>query len=149
MSLNFIPTVWAARLLVALENSLVYAQALIVNRDYEGEIRQSGDTVKVATIGDITVGNYTKDTDIANPQILTDAEQSLVIDQSKYFNFYVDQISKAQQNVNAMDQAMRNAGFALRDVADKFVASAHVNVPVENTIGTDLAPVVPTDETAY
>jgi hypothetical protein len=35
---NFIPTLWTARLLVALRKASV-ATAL-VNRDYEGEIRQ-------------------------------------------------------------------------------------------------------------
>ncbi|MGQ0540927.1 MAG: hypothetical protein ACT4O9_03625 [Blastocatellia bacterium] len=45
MSLQFIPTVWAARLLTALEKSLVYGQADVSNRDYEGEIREAGNTV--------------------------------------------------------------------------------------------------------
>lgn len=42
MSLGFIPTVWAARLLVALEKALIYGQANVSNRDYEGEIRKAG-----------------------------------------------------------------------------------------------------------
>ena len=78
MSLNFIPTVWAARLLSALEKSLVYGQAGVVNRDYEGEITASGDTVKIGSIGDPTIGTYTKDTDIS-VQALTDAEQTFCL----------------------------------------------------------------------
>ena len=42
MSLDFIPTVWAGRLLTALQGSLVYGQAGVANRDYEGEIRAGG-----------------------------------------------------------------------------------------------------------
>jgi len=75
MSLTFIPTVWAARLLTALEKSLVYGQANVSNRDYEGEIREAGNTVKIGSIGDVTIGNYTKDTDITAPETLTDSEQ--------------------------------------------------------------------------
>lgn len=149
MALNFIPSVWAARLLVALDKALVYAQTGVVNRDYEGEIRDSGDTVKIASIGDVTVGNYTKNTDINTPEILTDAEQTLVIDQSKYFNFYVDQIDRAQQNVNVMDEAMRRAAYGLRDVQDQFVAANHVNVPAANLIGSDGSPITPTNANAY
>lgn len=149
MALNFIPTVWAARLLTALDKALVYAQAGIVNRDYEGEITESGNTVKIASIGDVTVGNYTKDTDISDPEILTDAEQTLTIDQAKYFNFYVDRIDKAQQNVNTMDEAMRRAAYSLRDKADQFIAASYVNVPAGNQLGSDASPIVPTAATAY
>jgi hypothetical protein len=149
MSLNFIPTVWAARLLKALDKALVYGQTGIVNRDYEGEIKQSGDTVKIASIGDVTIGNYTKNTDINTPEILTDAEQSLLIDQAKYFNFYVDKIDQVQQNVNSMDEAMRRAAYKLRDGQDQFIASAYVDVPAANLIGSDGSPITPTNANAY
>jgi len=141
MSLNFIPTVWAARLLVALDKALVYAQAGVVNRDYEGEIRAAGDTVKIGTIGDVTIGTYTKDTDISNPEALTDAEQTLLINQAKYFNFAVDDVDKAQQNVNTMDEAMRRAAYGLRDVADQYVAANYASVPTANLVGSDGSPV--------
>lgn len=139
MALNFIPTVWAARLLVALEKALVYGQSSVVNREYEGEIRNAGDSVKIATIGDITVGNYTKDTDMS-VQTLDDADQMLVIDQQKYFNFIVDDIDKAQQNVNSMDAAMRNAGYKLKDLADQFIAGQYVNAPADTGVGDDTTP---------
>ena len=58
MSLSFIPTVWAARLLTALEKTLVYGQAQVANRDYEGDIREAGNTVKIASVGDISIGDY-------------------------------------------------------------------------------------------
>ena len=61
----FIPTIWSARLLEHLDKAHVYAG--LVNRDYEGEIRNYGDTVKIQQIGDITVKSYTKNTDIAAP----------------------------------------------------------------------------------
>ena len=122
MSLDFIPTVWAGRLLTALQGSLVYAQTGVANRDYDGEVRSGGDTVKIASIGDVVIDNYTKDSDISDPEVLTDEEQTLVIDQQKYFNFYVDSVDRAQQNVNVLDEAMRRAGWQLRDKADAFLS---------------------------
>lgn len=133
----------------ALETSLVYAQTGVVNRDYEGEIREAGNTVKIASIGDPTIGNYVKDTDITDPEILTDSEQSLVIDQQKFFNFYVDDIDRAQQNIDAFDEAFQRAAFKLAQVADTFVAANHVNVAAGNLIGSDVTPVVPTSADAY
>ncbi|MCC6328983.1 MAG: P22 coat protein - protein 5 domain protein [Acidobacteria bacterium] len=149
MALTFIPTVWVARLLTALEKALVYGQPGTVNRDYEGEIAEAGDTVKIASIGDPTIGTYTKNVDIPNPEILTDAEQTLIIDQSRYFNFYVDSIDRAQQNVNVMDEAMRRAAYGLRDVQDQFIAAAHAQVPAANLIGSDAVPITPTNANAY
>src|SRR3954470_13951870 len=98
MSLDFIPTVWASRLLTALEKALIYGQTNVSNRDYEGDIRAMGNTVKIASISDVAVGDYQKDTDINEPEVLTDSEQNLLIDQAKYFNFCVDSIDRAQQN---------------------------------------------------
>ena len=150
MSLEFIPTVWAARLLVALEKALIYGQANVCNRDYEGEIRKSGNTVKIASIGDVSVDNYTKDTDIADPEVLTDEDQSLLIDNAKYFNFYVDSVDRAQQNVNVLDEAMRRSAWSLREKADAFLATTmEGGVANANRIGTIAIPKVPTKDDAY
>lgn len=150
MSITFIPTVWAARLLVALEKALVYGQTNVSNRDYEGEIREAGNTVKIGSIGDVTIGDYVKNEDIDDPEILTDDAQSLLIDNAKYFNFYVDSVDRAQANVNLMDEAMRRSAWALREKADGFLASTMVAaVPAANQIGTIADPVVPTKDDAY
>jgi len=140
MALNFIPTVWAARLLSALEKALVYGQAGVVNREYEGEIQQAGDSVKIATIGEITVADYTKDSDMT-VQTLDDADQMLKIDQQKYFNFVVDDIDRAQQNVNVMDEAMGRAGYKLKDLADQFIAASYLYAPTDTGIGDDTTPI--------
>ncbi len=150
MALEFIPTVWAARLLVALQRSLVYGQANVCNRDYEGEIRASGNTVKIASVGDVTVDDYVTNDVIADPEILTDDDQSLLIDQAKYFNFFVDSVDRAQQNVNVLDEAMRRASWQLRDRADTFLATTmDAAVPSGNKIGSVATPIVPTKDDAY
>ena len=60
----FKPEVWSAELLVALEKSLVYGATGIVNRSYEGEISQYGDTVHIVNLANPTIGTYTAHTDI-------------------------------------------------------------------------------------
>lgn len=120
----FIPEVWAAGLLGVLDKSLVYAGDACSNRDYEGEISAFGDTVHITSISDPTISTYTKDTNLSDPEALTDAEQLLVIDQAKAFNFAIDDIDKAQaRNSGAlMNEALRRAGFGLRDKADQLAA---------------------------
>jgi N4-gp56 family major capsid protein len=152
MSLNnFIPTVWAARLLAHLQKSLVYGQRGVANRDYEGQIRQAGDSVKINSIGDVTVKSYVKDTDIDAPETLVDASQMLQITESKYFNFAVDDVDKAQSSVSVMEEAMKRAGYKLKDTSDQFLAALMAAAaPAANLIGSDGAPkTVTTAAAAY
>lgn len=145
---NFIPTLWAARLMTSLDKALVYGQQGIVNRDYEGEIRQAGDTVKITSIGDVTVKNYTRNSDIDTPQELTDSQQMLTITDEKYFNFAIDDVDRAQGRPDVMDEAMRRSAYSLRDVADQFIAAKYSQVPAANMIGDDTTPKVPSANTA-
>lgn len=137
---NFIPTIWSARLLQNLQNALVYGQPGVINRDYEGEIREAGNTVKINAIGAVTVGNYTKNTDIAAPETLTDAQLQLVIDQAKFFNFQIDDVDKAQQKPKIMSEAMREAAYALANASDQYIAGLYTGVDAGNLIGTTAAP---------
>jgi hypothetical protein len=150
MSLNnFIPTVWAGKLLKNLNNDHVYAQGC--NRDYEGEITQAGDAVKINSIGRVTIGTYTKNTDMGAPETLDDAQQVLVITESKFFNFQIDDIDKAQQKPKVMSDAMAEASWGLAETADDFlaalitagVASANI-LTAATSVGTG-----PTDDDAY
>ena len=126
---NFIPEIWSARLLKHLDEDLVFKQ--LVNTDYEGEIRNVGDTVRVNRIGDIVVGSYTKDGEIGAPQQLSGEQLVLTIDQFKYFNFYVDDIDAAQQNPKTMDDAMNRAAFALAKEVDEYIAGLYTKAGVK------------------
>lgn len=118
---NFIPEVWSAELLTALEKSLVYAAPGVVNRNYEGEISQYGDTVHITNLVDPTIGTYTKHTDITIEDV-DDATQVLTISQSPYFAFEVDDIEKRQARGDVLSEQARRAAYLLRDKADTYVA---------------------------
>lgn len=117
---NFIPTLWSARLLANLDKKLVYANA--VNRDYEGEIKKFGDTVKINKMGNVTVKDYL-DGKIEDPEELSSEQTILTIDQAKYFNFKVDDVDKAQSNITIVDKGMDRASYAIQDVIDQFIAA--------------------------
>lgn len=132
---NFIPSIWSARLLENLNDAHVYAS--LTNRDYEGEITGLGDTVKINSIGRVTIGNYTKNTNISAAETLTDAQTSLVIDKANYFNFQIDSIDAAQTKPKVMDAAMRDAAWGLSDTSDALLAAQHSAVPAGNKVGAD------------
>lgn len=145
---NFIPTIWSARLLRHLDKKHVYANLL--NRDYEGEIKNFGDTVKINQIGDVTIKDYTKNEDIDAPEDLSGEQQILTIDQAKYFNFAVDDVDNAQTNPKLMDKAMQRAGYGMNDVTDTFAANLlYMNAAASNMLGSDSSPIVPTKDDAY
>jgi len=122
----------------------------VCNRQYEGEIRQAGNTVKIASISDVTVGDYIQNTNITDPETLSDTDQTLLIDQQKYFNFFVDSIDRAQQNVDVLDAAIQSAGWSLREEADRYIAGLmELSVPAGSTIGSVTTPKVPTKDDAY
>ena len=116
---SFIPELWSARLLAHLDKA--HVATAFTNRDYEGEIRQAGDTVHINTLGNITVKSYTKNTDIEGPEALSTEDQTLVIDQLKYFNFQVDDVDKVQAAGALLDPATQRAAYALSDTADAFI----------------------------
>lgn len=136
---NFVPDLWSARLLVALRKAHVAGN--LVNRDYEGEIRREGDSVKITSINDVTIGTYTAHSDITVEDI-DDATRSLIIDQAKYFAVELDDIERAQHKKGGgspLDQAVNNAAYQLSDTSDAFLLDL-MNDAAEGT-STDLGTV--------
>lgn len=132
---NFIPEIWSTQLLSNLHNDLVFGR--VVNRDYEGEIAAAGDTVRIHSVGPVSVGDYTKNTDHTGPQAIDDAEVVLNITQSKMFNFQVDDVDRVQQSPKMMSAAMREAAFALANVADTYLATTVSDgTPSGNTLSS-------------
>lgn len=128
---NFVPDIWSARIQVALRKAQVAAN--LVNRNYEGEIRRMGDSVKITSVDDVTIGSYTSHSDITW-EAIDDSTRSLTISQAKYFAVQLDDIEKAQA-VNggaALEQAVSNAAYQLRDVADAYLLGV-MNTAAEGT----------------
>lgn len=135
---NFIPEIWSAQLLSSLKKSLIFAGPGVVNRNYEGEIANAGDTVRITSISRPSIGTYTKDSTTITPETLTDAARTLLINQSKYFAFEVDDIDlrQAANGGALMDEAATEAAYALADTADQYVASLYSDVDSSNAITT-------------
>lgn len=142
ISINgYIPEVWAAELLSSLKTAHVYGGPSIVNRNYEGQIRSAGDTVRITSISRPTIGNYVPGSTNIVPEQLTDSQRTLVIDQSKYFSFEVDDVDARQAAGSVMAEGMSEAAFALADITDRFIAGLYTGAQSANVIGTSGAPI--------
>lgn len=118
---NFIPEVWSAALLKALRDRLTYAQAGVINRNYEGDIARAGDTVHITSFNDPAVRTYTRNTNITWDQ-LSSTQQTLVVDQEKYFAFTVDDVDRRQALPGFVEETTVGASYNLAAEADSFVA---------------------------
>ncbi len=117
---NFSPVLWADAILAHYQTQLVYVDRC--NRDYEGEIRQKGDSVRINSVGDPTIFTVTKNTDITAAENLQGSAEAFVINQHKGFNFQVDDVDKAQNDPQVMAESTRRAAYGLAKVADLYVA---------------------------
>jgi hypothetical protein len=93
-----------------------------------------GDTVRINAIGDVTVYNYTKDTDINAPQSMTDAQTMLTISNAKYYNVAIDDVDRAQSHPDAYSEMISWAGYKLALTMDQFYAGFYTDAV--NAIGS-------------
>jgi len=139
---NFIPTIWSAKLIEELQKALVYGGCC--NRDYEGEIKQAGDRVRIGGLSAVTIRNYTRNTDIEDPEDVIAAAAELVVDQEKYYNFQIDDADAAQAKPTVMSAAMKNAAYELADTIDQYVRDILIaGVSEDNLLGSDDSDIVP------
>lgn len=132
------PTIWSARILGYLTKSFVFGAAF-TNRNYEGEIKDAGSTVRILQVGPVTVKDYAGTVDSA--ETLSDSAISLTVDQQKYFNFIVDDVDARRSVLQLVDEGSKNAANAISDVRDQYVASFHSAIDAANAYGTDAAPI--------
>lgn len=144
---SFIPELWNARLLYALEKNHVATN--LVNRNYEGEIKSAGDTVHINTLGAVSVRTYAQGTDLSYDALST-SDQTLEIDQQKYFAFALDDVDAAQAAGDIMDTAMGRAAYSLADVSDAFLlGKIAAGGSSSNYVGSSGSPVALTTSNIY
>ena len=145
---TFIPELWSARLLQGLEKSHVATN--LVNRDYEGQIRNQGDKVNINTLSDVAIKTYTPNSDIASPDDLTTTKQQLEITEADYFNIQLDDVDRVQAAGELMDTAMRNVAYKMNDRTDSFILGKIASgVDSGNIIGTTESPIQVTKNNIY
>ena len=120
---NFIPTIWSENLSKRLNEK--YIGVAHCNRSFEGDIKEKGSVVNICGLENIKIGFYNKNSDMSDPQSLSDTVIEMPIDEARYFNFQVDDIDRAQAMPHLMDTAMRMAASSLANEADRAVFQLH------------------------
>lgn len=126
----FVPEIWGSKLNAGLEKNCVMLQC--VNRNWEGDIASQGDTVKILTPGNVTIG--TLDSTVSYSEIAP-TSTSLVIDQQKVFAFKINDVALAQANTDIMEGYLNKAKHAIEVEQDVYLLGKHVDVASGNVIG--------------
>lgn len=125
---TFIPEVWAAEVNTVLDANYVLAAPGAINRDYEGDIAEYGDTVHIGALTDPTISTYVKNVTVIDPATLATTDQTLVIDQSKYFAIEIDDVDKRQAmgGGSLLDKAAARTAVKYAELADTYVGTLMV-----------------------
>ena len=111
----FIPAIWSAKLIEKFYDSTVLAA--ISNTDYEGEINNQGDTVKIRTKPTITINDYTADLGLAVERPSSNIVE-LTIDKGKYFNTILDDVMEVQADLDMLSMWADDASEQMKITID-------------------------------
>lgn len=135
---NFIPEVWSAAILEALRAKLVFPS--LCNRDYEGDIREAGDTVHITGYNDVTVHKYVRGQAITVDDATDKEAAVLKIDQSDYFAFKVNDIDKTQAKADLTGKFTNSAAYNMMKNVETYISNlmdAAVDTPAKTVaVGT-------------
>ena len=134
---NFIPSVWAESINRELERACVFVEDC--NRQYEGDVKDKGDSVHILGVGKPTIktmerANASGQIDAAEE--IEDTSVILNINQIRYFNYMVGDIDKAQAVGGLMDALSAETSEGLANAMDKYIADMAVDTNVPKLTST-------------
>lgn len=132
-STGFIPEIWSGKLVEKFYASTVLAA--ISNTDYEGEIKNKGDRVKIRTKPTITIRDYQSD-GLLGLDRPTGGTVELYIGNGKYFSLILDDVMEVQSDLNILSMWSDDAAQQLKIAVDTDVLDGIVGQSSSNNRGT-------------
>jgi hypothetical protein len=129
---GFIPEIWSAKLVEKFYASTVLAA--ISNTDYEGEIQNMGDRVKIRTKPTITIKDYQAD-GLLGLDRPSGGSIELYIGIGKYFSLILDDVMEVQSDLNILSMWSDDAAQQLKITVDRDVLSGIVGGAVAKNKG--------------
>jgi hypothetical protein len=111
----FIPTIWSGKLIEKFYDSTVLAA--IANTDYEGDVKNQGDTVKIRTKPTITINDHTSGEALTVERPTSNIVE-LLVDKGKYFNTILDDVMETQADLNLLSMWADDASEQMKITID-------------------------------
>ena len=133
----WIPEIWAQEVLSHLKSNLVLGR--LINRDYDNQLAQNGDTINVPLPPSLTAGDKTAGSAVTYTAVSA-STTPVVLNKHKYVAFQVDDIAKMQSRPDVIAEYGKSAGIALAEAVESAIFAEYANFSVSaGTGGTDLA----------
>ena len=134
-----IPELWSARILDTFRRVNVWSNLVT---DVSSELAGGGDTLHLASLTTTpTVKDYTRNQDIADPEIMTDADTVLSLSQEKYFNIAVDDVDRVQMKPDLFSRFAQRAGDQVSKTVDDYLYGVwNASVPAGQKTGITAIP---------
>lgn len=113
---NFIPTLWSGKLAEKYYASSTFADCS--NTDWEGDIKNMGDTVVINTIPTVTIRDYKVGQSLTY-EVPTSGSIDLLINQGKYFGVQVNDVLEYQSKPALMNMFTDDASMQMKIAIDR------------------------------
>lgn len=126
----FIPAIWSGKLIEKFYDATVLGT--IANTDYEGEIRNMGDTVHIRTVPNVTISTYEAEQSLSVERP-SSALVDLEINQGRYWNTVLDDVMEVQSDLDLMSMWADDASSQMKINIDTYVlANISAGIDADN-----------------
>jgi N4-gp56 family major capsid protein len=128
----FIPEIWSKEIIFAAQNAAVFAE--LVTRDFDGEIANQGDKVKVPKYSAVAVGDKSANTAVVY-DASTEATKDIAINKHKYFAFRVEDIARIQAQPDLIAGYSAQGGRGLANAIDVDISALGADATITQNVG--------------
>jgi hypothetical protein len=107
----FIPTLWSGKLLAKFYQNTILSE--VTNTDYEGELKNQGDTIRIRLAPSISISDYTAGQSLSY-EVPTPIFQDMQVNKGKYFGVQVNDVLAYQSDMNLMNMFTEDAAKQLK-----------------------------------
>jgi hypothetical protein len=107
----FIPTLWSGKLLAKFYQNTILSE--VTNTDYEGELKNQGDTIRIRLAPSISISDYTVGQNLSY-EVPTPIFQDMQVNKGKYFGVQVNDVLAYQSDMNLMNMFTEDAAKQLK-----------------------------------
>ena len=133
---NFIPTLWAEKIDMALDEWLVFFDGC--NHEYEGQLKKAGDTIRIQNVARPTITTTTDGAEVtlSDPEKPEVTSVAMQIKRQSYFNYGIYDVDKAQAAGDLSQALSHETTQGIANEIDLAIAGVVTDTQAQKLYGT-------------
>lgn len=124
MADNFAPIVWSTHIQTSLQREMVFAN--IVNRKFEGDVKNVGEYIKILGVARPTVTQITDpNAQLSAPELVSDYSTLIKVSQQDLIMYLVGDVDRVQSVEGYVEALASESAQAYASKADAFIAGLY------------------------